>query len=132
MTASQLIEGDGFQIALEQHSGYLRAHVFGGHDSLAVSIGIWRALTAQCQQAGVDRLLVIEDLDGTILPTEVEALTAAQIAMGLGRIRVAFVDLRGDEQNNELSGLSLREQDVQALVFGSEPEARAWLLYGID
>lgn len=124
--------GEGFRARIELHSGYLHAYVFGGEDSLAVSIAMWRLLIGQCRAYGMQRVLVVEDLAGTVPPSDFDALTRAQVELGLPDFRVAFVDLHSDVRNNELSELSLREQGVSAKVFTDEEEARRWLLYGME
>ena len=132
MLEEGLHRGDGFCVATRWNGRYLRAHVFGGTDSLRVSIDVWRHLTAECERRGTRLLLAIEELDGTVPHGDLEALTEAQLACGFDRLRIAFVDLKMDLRTNELSELLLIERDVQVQVFNTEDEALRWLLYGTD
>jgi hypothetical protein len=125
-----LLEGEGFRIRLEPQPGYLRAYVFDGEDSLDVSIAMWRLLGEECRLRGVNRLLVVEDLAGTLPPEDAEALIAAIMQLDLLQVRVAFVELRGDLQINEHVEILAVEQGLTAHVFSREAEARHWLLYG--
>ena len=59
-------EGRGFRIRFDLHPRYLRAYVHDGMDSLDVSIAIWRMLAEQCRAHRMKRLLVLEDLSGTV------------------------------------------------------------------
>ena len=127
----ELLHGSGFSARIRWNGRYLRAHVFGGTDSLQVSCDIWRLLSAQCARFGTRCLLAIEDLAGTVPQEDLPALTAAQMACGFGELRIAFVDLHVDVQGNETSELLLMEQDVQVKVFNTEAEAERWLLYGL-
>lgn len=132
MLEEGLHRGDGFCVATRWNGRYLRAHVFGGTDSLRVSSDAWRYLTAECARRGTRLLLAVEDLDGTVPQADLEALTEVQLACGFDKLRIAFVDLRVDVHTNELSELMLLERDVQVQVFNTEDEALRWLLYGVD
>jgi len=132
MLEEGLHRGDGFCIATRWNGRYLRAHVFGGTDSLRVSSDVWRHLTGECERLGTRLLLAVEELDGTVPLEELPALTAVQLACGFDRLRIAFVDLRVDVHTNELSELLLIERDVQVQVFNTEDEALRWLLYGVE
>jgi hypothetical protein len=132
MLEEGLHRGDGFCIATHWNGRYLRAHVFGGRDSLQVSSDVWRFLTAECERLGTRRLLAIEELDGTVPLEQLPALTEVQMACGFDRLRIAFVDLRVDVHTNELSELMLLEREVAVQVFNTEDEALRWLLYGVE
>ena len=127
----ELLHGNDFSVHIRWNGRFLRAHIFGGHDSLQVSSDAWRLLSAQCARFGTQRLLAIEELVGTVPQEDLPALTAAQMACGFGDLRIAFVDLHVDVQGNETSELLLMEHDVQVKVFNTEAEAERWLLYGL-
>ena len=127
----EVLHGNGFSARIRWNGRFLRAHVFGGHDSLQVSSDVWRLLSAQCARFGTRCLLAIEELAGTVPQEDLPALTAAQMACGFGDLRIAFVDLHVDVQGNETSELLLMEHEVQVKVFNTEAEAERWLLYGL-
>ncbi len=128
----EVLQGEGFKVELEvkRQDGYLRAYVFDGVDSRAVSIALWRLLAAQCRRHAMARLLVVEDLEDTIDATDVDAVIQTMVDNGFAGIRTAFVELRDDFPVNEQGGILALEQGIDAQVFGNETEARRWLIYG--
>lgn len=128
----ELLQGEGFKLEIERHGDYLRAYVFDGVDSREVSIALWALLATQCRRYAMQRLLVVEDLEDTIAPTDIDAIIQAMIDHGFVSIRTAFVELRNDLQVNEQGGIMALERGITAQVFSNEIEARRWLLYGGD
>lgn len=49
-----LLHGEGFSVRVTRDEGFLRAHVFGGRDSLEVSIAMWTLIadSAGCVASG--------------------------------------------------------------------------------
>jgi hypothetical protein len=125
-----VVEGPGFRIRFDVHPGYLRAYVHGGEDSVDVSIAMWRMLGEQCRAQRMTRLLVLEDLDGTVPDEEVPRVIDAMVEAGLGAIRTSFVELQGHHQANEQGGILAMENGLAMHVTNSEHNARHWLLYG--
>ncbi|WP_374248021.1 hypothetical protein [Thermomonas sp.] len=130
MSASRLVDGPGFRIRYDGETGYLRALVFDGTDSLAVSSAMWRMLGEECRARAVTRLLVVEDLLSTVDVPDIGAVVDVQVEAGFAAVRVAFVELRDDIQGSELAEIYSRERGLTNRVFSDEDEARRWLLYG--
>ena len=130
MIAPTLVDGDGFKIRIEPQHGYLRAYVHDGHDSLDVSIAMWKLLAEQCRKYNARRLLVLEDLDGTVDVPDSDKVIDAMVDFGFTKIRTAFVELQSDQQGSELGAILLTERGVQIHVGGDEYTARHWLMYG--
>jgi hypothetical protein len=126
----RVLRGDGFSIELEQHRGYLRAYVFDGTDSEAVSIAYHRLLGEECARLDVDRLLIVEDLADAAPIENVEAVVRAAVEAGFGRIRTAFVEMQGGHGVNAQSELTSFMHEITVMVFVNEQQARNWLLYG--
>ena len=126
----ELLQGDGFSVRLENRGRYLWAHVFGGTDSLAVSLAMWKLLARQCQRFNARGLLVLEDLASTVEPENIAAVIEAMTTFGFADIRIAFVELQGDIEGSERGEILALENDILVHVFGNETEARRWLLYG--
>jgi hypothetical protein len=125
-----VVDGPGFRIRFQQESGFLRAHVFDGVDSIEVSEAMWRLLGAECRASGMDRLLVLEDLEATVDIGELGRVIQAMEAAGFRYIRTAFVELRDDIQGSEHGGILCLERGMLIRVFSDETEARRWLMYG--
>jgi hypothetical protein len=136
LIAPQLIEhtvdGQGFKVSLEHRPGFLRAYVHDGRDSLAVSQAMWTLLADQCRAHKASRLLVIEDLEGTVEPEHIDAVIATMADVGFGQIRTAFVEMQDDLQGSEMGSIIASERGVQVFVTNDEFVARHWLLYGDD
>lgn len=130
MTGTRLLHGEGFSVSIAQVDGYVRAHVFGGRDSLEVSIAMWTLLAEQCRQLAARRLLVIEDLEAALDFSEVEQLVDAVIDLGFRGMRVAFVDLQHVSNANEHGEILALERGVDARVFSHESAAGTWLRLG--
>lgn len=125
------IEGDGFQIALRECTGYLRAFVSGGADSLAVSTAYWRALGDECTKRGIDNLLVVEDLDPFDAgPEALDLVCATMLDAGLDRVRVAFVDVQEDSDVNESGMMVGFDRGLTLMLFSTESLADRWLRFG--
>lgn len=120
----------GFVASIEPMGGYLRAHVFGGRDSLEISIAMWRFLATQCERHGMRKLLVVEDLAGSLDLAEVEQVVDAVIDLGFRGMQVAFVDLQPKSGAGEYGEILAFERGVSARVFAQEATARHWLALG--
>ena len=130
MSNTRVVNGPGFKVCYEDESGYLRAYVFDGTDSLDVSIAMWRMLASEGAAVGVTRMLILEDLVSTVGLEELAAVIDGIEAAGMGRFRSAFVELRDDIQGSELGEIMLQERGITIRIFSNETEARHWLLYG--
>ena len=130
MTNTRVVAGPGFRICFDDEPDYLRAYVFDGTDSVAISIAMWRMLAAEGAAVGATKMLILEDLVSTVgledLGTVIDGIEAA----GMGRFRSAFVELRDDIQGSELGEILLQERGITIRIFSNENEARHWLLYG--
>ncbi|RZA18561.1 MAG: hypothetical protein EOP93_10930, partial [Lysobacteraceae bacterium] len=126
MTNPRVAVGPGFRICFDDEPDYLRAYVFDGTDSLAVSVAMWGMLAAECRKQGADRLLVLEDLLSTVEGAEIDGVVDAMERAGLERVRIAFVELRDDIEGNELGEIMCRERGMTIRTFTQEPQARRW------
>jgi hypothetical protein len=127
---TRVATGPGFRVCFDDAPGYLRAYVFDGTDSLAVSLAMWRMVAAECQRVAAQRLLVLEDLHATVAEPDLEQLVEAICGSGLVGVRLAFVELREDLEGNEMAEIMCRERGMAVRVFAHEDDARRWLVYG--
>ena len=130
MTNTRVVPGPGFRICFDDEPDFLRAYVFDGTDSLEVSLAMWRMLAAECETTHSKRLLVLEDLLGTVGPAEIEPVIDAIARTGMSDMRIAFVELRDDIQGSELVEIMCRERGMTNRAFSHEKDAQHWLLYG--
>ena len=130
MSNARVVNGPGFKICYEDESGYLRAYVFDGTDSVEVSIAMWRMLAAEATAVGATRMLILEDLVSTVGVEDLGKVVDGIEAAGMDRFRSAFVELRDDIQGSELGEIMLQERGITIRLFSNETAARHWLLYG--
>lgn len=125
------VVGEGFELHFSLDAGLLRAQVDGPHDSFAISVAYWMAISAERHRCGARRILVIENLIENGNPEETLALFEKLIDLDFQGCKVAFVD-RGSEQRSvhEHVAILAREHGILAAVFGEESEAAIWLRHG--
>lgn len=130
MSAVQVIQGEGFKLRLAHEAGYLHARVYDGVDSLQVSAAYWALLGRACREAGIDRLLVEEELHESVDMAEIEQVIQVMVDAGMAGIRLAFVELLDDLPGNEYGEILCREHGINGRTFTDVALARNWLLYG--
>ncbi len=130
MSKTWVVAGPGFRICYDQHPEYLRAYVFDGTDSLAISLAMWRMMDDECETTGARRLLVVEDLHSTIDEAGTHAVVEVLSELSLSALRVAFVELRDNIEGAEFGEILCMERDMKFRVFSHEADARRWLVYG--
>ena len=130
MSSAVVVDGPGFKVRYKNEQGYLRAHVFGGRDSQAVSIAMWRMLADECRAVGAIRLLIVEELRESVDTAEIVPIIDAMEEGGLARVRIAFVELLDDIEGSEYGEILCRERGIVIRTFSGEDAARRWLLYG--
>ena len=130
MSGERIVTGPGFSIRYSNEPGYLRAHVFDGTDSQAVSVAMWRMLGEECRALAVTRLLVVEELEGEVSADAIAPVNQAMLDVGLIAVRIAFVELLDGVENNEYGEILCRELGMTVRVHTREDAARHWLLYG--
>lgn len=127
---SRVVDGPGFRIRYDGQPGYLRAHVYDGTDSLQVSMAMWRMLGEECRVRAATRLLVLEELQGTVDAVNSGQIIDAMVEAGFIGVRIAFVELLDDIQGNEVAETLCLERGIITRIFSEENTARRWLLYG--
>ncbi len=130
MSGERIVTGPGFSIRYSNEPGYLRAHVFDGTDSQAVSVAMWRMLGEECRALAATRLLVVEELEGEVPADALAPVNQAMLDAGLIAVRIAFVELLDGVENNEYGEILCRELGMTVRVHTREDAARHWLLYG--
>jgi hypothetical protein len=126
----RFFDGPDYRIRFDDESGYLRAYVFGGTDSLEISMHVWRRLADECRAGQHKRLLVLEDLAASVAVQDIEPLIDVMFDAGLAQVRVAFIELRGDFSHNEHCEILCRERGMVNRTFSNEKDAVRWLVFG--
>ena len=119
------------QLVFEDRPGYLYAAVSGPRDNQQISLAYWSAVAEQCRLRGTRKLMVVENLGDHEGDRDLSAMVVAIIAMGLDKVKVAFVvgriELVAEMEHGEILAL---ERGAQGRVFGSVAVAERWLRHG--
>ncbi|KAA2284462.1 hypothetical protein [Arenimonas fontis] len=118
-------------LRFEDRPGYLYAEVSGPRDSMQISLAYWAAISARCKAGNARRLMVVERLGDYEGERDMARMIAALVAMGLDRIKIAFVVHRVEllpvmEQGEILA----MEYGANGRVFSSADLAERWLRHG--
>jgi hypothetical protein len=125
-------DGDTIRLQLEPRRHYLFAHVDGASNGLATSLRYWRELAQICMQRGIERLMVVDALDGPPMSLpDLGSLISAMAGSPLRRIRIAFVEpVATHLPMMEHGQILAQEHGFEAGVFASQLAGERWLLYG--
>ena len=118
----------GYSLTFDHRPYYLAVLVQGPEDSLAVSLAYWSEIAVECRRHHVSRLLVLEELETSSNSEDASRLIAELPNMGLGDIRIAFVDTIESVDLMVHFELEGRKAGLVGHVFGNESAAVEWLL----
>jgi hypothetical protein len=118
----------GYSLTFHHRPYYLAVLVEGPEDSLAVSLAYWSEIAVECRRHLVRRLLVLEKLETSSNSEDASRLIAELPNMGLGDIRIAFVDTTESVDLMVHFELEGRKAGLVGHVFGNEAAAVEWLL----
>lgn len=120
-----------FQLSFEDRSGYLFAAVVGPRDNHDISVAYWSRIAEECRRRGTRRLMVVERLGEYEGERDMERMIDALIALGLDKLKVAYVATRLESlpqmEHGEILAL---ERGANGRVFSSEALAERWLRHG--
>lgn len=123
---------ESYSLTFDHRPGYLSVLVEGPEDTLAVSLAYWAEIAAHCGRHSVSRLLVLEQLETRSNSEDASVLIAELPRMGLGDLRIAFVDTAESVDLMVHFELEGRKAGLVGHVFGSEAAAVEWLLADTD
>lgn len=118
-------------IKFEDRPGYLFAEVSGPRDSREISTAYWLRIAAQCDARKTGKLMVVENLGHFEGERDMVDMVEAIIAMGLDRVKVAFVTYHvGEMARLEHGEILAIERGANGRVFESTALAERWLRHG--
>jgi len=118
-----------YTVTFENRPNYLYAFVKGDLARPDTRIECWTHIVKRCRDDGANHLLVVQDSPGNATPTDAFDSSAGIVALGLGGIKIAFVDLDPSHyENNKFGELVAENRGAWAKVFTTEPEGVTWLL----
>lgn len=118
-------------LRFEDRLDYLFAEVSGPRDSRAISTAYWQRIAARCEERKARKLMVVENLGDFEGERDMANMVDAIIAMGMGRLKVAFVIARIEEMARlEHGEILAMERGANGRVFESTALAERWLRHG--
>lgn len=121
--------GDLYNIEFEHRPKYLYALVSGKDDSLEITRSYWQKMLDECRTHGFNKLLVEENLEGSLSMHEVYEFASEYLQMGFHNILIAFVDRHPEQrQLNRFGELVATNRGGRIRVFDSVSDAKQWLL----
>lgn len=121
-------DAPSYHLRLEPHEHHLYAHVAGPEDTVEISIAYWSEIEAACRAGNVQRLLVVEELEGNATQAEMSEVVEGLLHMGFRAIRIAYVDATEDASLLVSAEIRAQQAGLVARVFRREDEATRWLL----
>jgi hypothetical protein len=120
---------DLYTIEFEHRPKYLYAFVSGKDDSLEITRSYWQKMLDECRAHGFDKLLVEENLEGSLSMHEVYEFASEYSQMGFREILVAFIDRQPEQrQLHRFGELVATNRGGRIRVFDSVSDAKQWLL----
>lgn len=118
-------------IRFEDRLGYLYAEVAGPRDSRAISTAYWMRIAEHCEARKARKLMVVKNLGEYEGERDMVDMVDALIAMGMGRLKVAFVTAHVEEMGRlEHGEILANERGANGRVFESTSLAERWLRHG--
>ena len=118
----------GYTLTFDHRPHYLFVLVEGPEDTVEVSLAYWCEIAAACRRYHVSRLLVVEKLLTHSNADDASAVIAELTRMGLGDVRIAYVDTTESVDVLVHAELEARKAGLVSHVFGNEESAERWLL----
>jgi len=122
--------GKPYSITFEVRPQYLYAYIKGDSDSYEISNAYWTEISAECAKREARKVLIDEDLAEPVdSRSDVFKGASERSFMGLGGVKIAFVDRHPDHQDENLFGeLVSTNRGLFCKVFSDLKEGEEWLL----
>lgn len=99
-----------------------------GKTSYETGINLWKEIGRKCNELGVDKLIVEENLDGQVTVTEMYDITSKFPNFGLLGKKIAFTDRKlSDEDGNKFGQLVASNCGINLRIFPSLKDAEKWI-----
>ena len=112
--------------------GVLKVRVCGEGGDAEAALRRWRYNFALARSAGLQKILIVLELSGPVIPEPALAAMITQVAdLDVADFRVAILQTRHERQRqDELGTLIAMDSGITAQVFPDEGSALLWLRYG--
>lgn len=118
-----------YKIEFQQRPSYLYAYVTGKEYDLETAKAYWLEILEECQKVGCKKILVEEDMEGSLSMQDMYEISAEYPDMGFRHILVAFVDRHPSHQQlNRFAEMVATNRGGRVRVFDTVAEAKEWIL----
>lgn len=119
-----------YNLTFESRPQYLYARVEAETDSYEISRRYWEEIANECKTANWKKLLVEEAIPDGFSVAEAFQLASELPQIGLFGVKIAFVDVFAEEQEevNSFSEMVAVNRGLNTKVFDNVPAAEQWLL----
>ena len=118
-----------YKLTFEYRPQYLYAFVTGEKDSYEISKQYWQEIAAECQKAGIKKVLIEEDIAQNVSMSDMYQFCSEIPQLGFFGIRVAFVDRQQEQQRlNQFGETVATNRGLLSRVFNNCEDGEKWLL----
>lgn len=122
---------DDIRLVFRDRPEFLHVSVSGPRDSHEISLAYWARIAAECERRRARKVLVEEHLGDFEGERNMQGIVDAGIALGLDKVRIAFVigriELLAHMEHGEILAM---EQGADGRVFANVASAEHWLRHG--
>lgn len=87
----------------------------------------------ECRELNYSCLLIDRDIPEALTPSLTAAVASKLAETGVGNLKIAVVDpLFEDRERSQFSRSASRGMGIRVRAYKSVPDARRWLLYGLE
>jgi hypothetical protein len=119
-----------YSIAFDEQPQYLYALVRAERISVEIARNYLKEILDECRELKYSRLMIERDIPARLPTSQFPKLAADFLRLGVGDLRVAFVDRRIDDLGMiRFAAAATRALGINVRVYKIRAEARRWLLY---
>ena len=120
---------EAYTIEFQHRPSYLYAYIRGKEYDLETAKTYWQEILKECQKLGCKKILVEEDMEGSLSMQDMYEISAEYPDMGFRNILVAFVDRHPSHQQlNRFAEMVATNRGGKVRVFDTVAEAKEWIL----
>jgi hypothetical protein len=119
-----------YTLIFDERPQYLYALVTCDKITVGIAKSYLREIVDECRELQYQRLMIERDIPKRLPTSTFPALAADFVKLGIGDLKVAFVDKRiNDLGLLRFAAAATRALGINVRVYRARPEARRWLIY---
>lgn len=118
-----------YELTFDQRPFYLQAYIRSEIATVETSLSYLQEIADKCMALRYTRLMIERDIPATLSEPELQTVALEFDMMGIGDIKVAFLDERAEDPVPQQSGLIAgTNRGAWTEVFTNIADAERWLL----